>query len=75
MIKIQESITNENYFIQNVTGVGNCGFYAILQALKPNSDFSSVQRGGRQWQQAEKLRQTMFPEDTCLSQMVENEML
>ncbi|MFQ6723530.1 MAG: hypothetical protein ACLRFH_03965 [Opitutales bacterium] len=70
---IISELGNSGYHVQNVTGDGNCGFYAILQALNPNSNFSSVQRGDNQWQQAEQLRRTMFPDVQNLSQMVTNE--
>lgn len=59
MIKIQEAITSENYFIQNVTGDGNCGFYAILQGLNPEQNYESVKQRSEQWEAAARLRRTI----------------
>ena len=58
-----------DYHIKNVKGDGNCGFYAILQALNPEKDYSKVQPGDDAWNDAVTLRKQMFPNGP-LSEMV-----
>lgn len=67
---IRRKLAAAGYHIQDVLGDGNCGFYAILQALDPARNYEHVDPGDDNWHAAERLRQHMFPNDPDLSQMV-----
>ena len=61
--------------IQNVTGDGNCGIYALLAGLNPDqaSNYEHVSPSteeGSPWQNAANLRQALFGNTNALGQMV-----
>lgn len=50
-------IRTAGYTVYPIRGDGNCGFYAILQALHPDQDYAHVRPGTPQWNDAATLRQ------------------
>ena len=59
--------------IQNVTGDGNCGIYALLAGLHPDQagSYSQVTNNSQAWQNAANLRQELFGNANALSRMVD----
>jgi hypothetical protein len=73
MPKIQGQLIRAHYNTQPIRGDGNCGFYAILQALNPDQAYDHVQPNDPQWQAAANLRQRIAdgnPNLAHLAQMV-----
>jgi hypothetical protein len=59
MFPIRAFIARSGYEIRSVPGDGNCGIYALLQALEPEKDYSRVRRDDPHWQAAVQLRQAL----------------
>ena len=60
MSNVHNDIQNAGYRIQNVTGDGNCGFYAILQGLNlEERNYATVEQDNEEWKAAAELRKTI----------------
>lgn len=62
------------YKIQEVTGDGNCGVYAVLQGINHDVSYQNVTQGSDQWNHAVQLRQSIsgYPDRQHLVNMVTN---
>lgn len=56
---IMPQIERARYTIHPIRGDGNCGFYAILQALYPDQNYTQVIPDTQQWNDAAALRRTI----------------
>jgi len=50
---------NPAYTLRNVRGDGNCGVYAVLQALHPEQNYLVVRRNSELWKNAQELRNAL----------------
>ncbi|MDR2769611.1 MAG: hypothetical protein LBB19_03630, partial [Puniceicoccales bacterium] len=71
MPNIQLQLTRAHYAVHPIRGDGNCGFYAILQALHPDQDYARVQQNDQQWQAAAGLRHAIAGADPSLGHLRE----
>lgn len=56
---IQQQLTSAHYRVHLIQGDGNCGFYAILQALHSDQNYAHVQQNDQQWNDAAQLRRAI----------------
>jgi hypothetical protein len=62
---------NPAYTLRNVRGDGNCGVYAVLQALHPEQNYLAVRRNSELWKNAQELR-NVLPEGHPGREMAQN---
>lgn len=68
---IANELTERGLTIQNVTGDGNCGIYALLAGLNPANavNYTHVSRNSTEWIAAANLRRVLFGDNNDLIQM------
>jgi len=62
---------NPAYTLRNVRGDGNCGVYAVLQALHPEQNYLNVQPNDERWNEAQNLRNAL-PKGRLRREMAQN---
>lgn len=68
---IANELSKRGLIIQNVTGDGNCGIYALLAGLNPANavNYTHVSRNSTEWIAAANLRRVLFANNNDLIQM------